>query len=640
MSRLSAHIFYVRTSAFVAALADEKRKSMRKSIYLMSLAVCVLPASAGTLEFSYSGADDIIRGYGRNRAETLDVAVRLADPVMAGKRVTGIKVPVIGDVSALSEPSGFISTELRTRTQNRTKVNDPDVCSVAGSIEDGVLSVTFDEPYEITETGVYVGYSLTVTDDKLAGKPAAVTDGEAPDGFWFHSTSSSQKWTDVGSKDGIVSAMTVILEGDFPVEAACVSLADAVYVAVDEAAVIPVMVKNQGSGEIASLTYRYTAGDVTGENTYELSEPIAGKLGVETELMLPAGTFGEEGKYALSLSVVKVNGEDNPFASVPAESELSVLPFVPVNRPLVEEYTGLECGWCPSGYVVLREMSEEYGSDFVAMAYHSRTFEDISCMVCLEESQFPYAPPGYPASQINRAISPLVLDIPKVWKSRRTGLPAGDITIDFGFREGEEGVLVAEAGARFLGDSDNSRYTLSFALVADGLSDPSWGQHNAYGYESTDCDGLTGEWWDLFVHTEERVYGLEFDDVVVYYPDVKGIDGSLPSEMESGVVYSYEFVVRKDDVRNLAGGNIVSDFNKTRVVGMIIDRVDGTVVNCVSSGYPHKLTDSVGMSPAEVVRTVYYDLQGRTVTRPEGGVFIKSETLSDGSVHVSKVIVN
>lgn len=50
-----------------------------------------------------------------------------------------------------------------------------------------------------------------------------------------------------------------------------------------------------------------------------------------------------------------------------------------------------------------------------------------------------------------------------------------------------------------------------------------------------------------------------------------------------------------------------------------------------------KEDDSVESFNAEVISTQYYDLSGKMVTNPQGGIFIKRSVMSDGSVKVSKV---
>lgn len=613
-----------------------------KSRFILVSTICAsfVISNAETLDFSYNYSDAAPSPYGKDKVETVDVAIHLGAPSMIGKKVTGFSVPVLGDISDLDGFQGFLTTELKTKNQNKAKVNDPDICAVDGTVTDGILTVTFSEPYMITDKGVYVGYSLTITGGETgpSGKPVAVVTGNIADSFWFHSTSSVQKWSDYASKYELISDISVSLEGEFPDDAASISIPDKTYVGIDSDASVSAVICNQGLEEIKSIGYSYYANGVSGSGEYLFNDPIPGKLGYPVEVALPIGIYQELGEGEISVTIDKVNGNDNQVAAV-AAVPFEVMPFVPRNCPLVEEYTGFRCGWCPGGYVTLAEMNEKYGHDFVALSFHSSSFEEVTDLVYLKDSEFPYNPSGYPASQVNRTTSPGVLDIPKTWKAQRRGIPCGYIEVELDWADDSHKTLEAVAKTRFIKDISGSPYLVTFALVADGLSNPAWAQYNAYFYPDTDVTGLTGKWWDLFVHTDLNVFGLVFDDVVLSFPDVKGIQGSLPADIKQGEVYENTFTVDIDGIHNLAGLDVVNDFGLTRVVAVIVDSKTGAVLNSASSGYPGKSgVREVTGSEATSAGCEYYDLTGRRVLNPGNGIFIKVERMSDGTVRTSKTI--
>ncbi|MDE5870450.1 MAG: hypothetical protein K2H22_00675 [Muribaculaceae bacterium] len=614
-----------------------------KNRFILVSAMCSALAlsNAATLDFTYNFTDETPYAYGKEKAETVDVAIHLGSPAMIGKKVTGIAVHVFGDAAELSAFQGFLTTELKTKNQNKAKVNDPDICAVDGTYADGILTVTFSEPYTITEKGVYVGYSLAITggQSEASGKPVAVVSGNVPDSFWFHSTSSVQKWSDYAARYDLISDMTVSLEGDFPGNAVSISIPRKVYAGLESEAYADVLVTNQGIQEVKSIAYSFEANGMSGNGEYVFQEPIPGKLCYPAEISLPVGLYGETGQGELIVRIDNVNGKPNEVTDALASARFEVMPFVPKNRPLVEEYTGLNCGWCPRGYVTLAEMNEKYSHDFVALSYHSAAFEQESEMVYLKTTEFPYQPSGYPSSQVNRTVSPSVGDIPKTWEAQRRDMPCVDVDVELEWADDSRKTLKAVAKSRFIHDISESPYLMTFALVADGLSNPKWAQYNAYSFDDTDVTGLTGKWWDLFVHTNRNVFGLVFDDVVLSFPDVKGIPGSLPTDIKQAQVYENTFTVNIDDIRNLAGLDVVNDFGLTRVVAVIVDSKTGAVVNCASSGYPGQSgVKKVSGSNVDTLSCEYYDLTGRRILNPDKGIFIKTERLSDGSVRTSKVM--
>ena len=100
--------------------------------------------------------------------------------------------------------------------------------------------------------------------------------------------------------------------------------------------------------------------------------------------------------------------------------------------------------------------------------------------------------------------------------------------------------------------------------------------------------------------------------------------------MKAGEYYEYETLIPIEEVVNLEGEHIVTDFEKVRAVGVVLDKVGGVPVNCASSYYVGD--DGVGsITSTDVVSREYYNLQGLRVDRPEHGIYILVETLSDGT---------
>ena len=135
--------------------------------------------------------------------------------------------------------------------------------------------------------------------------------------------------------------------------------------------------------------------------------------------------------------------------------------------------------------------------------------------------------------------------------------------------------------------------------------------------------------------------GLTFNDVVVYYKDVKGIEGALPESIAVGETISYNYSVKMEDVVNLGGKQFMNPEAKLHFVAMVLDGNTGYAINSNKSAdvaYTTVGVDEIG-TDAEVKATVYLDLQGRRVDRPQNGIFIKEDTLADGSVRISKVVV-
>ena len=119
-------------------------------------------ASAAEIAYSYNSDNLPSHGFGYDKAETYDVAIRIDEPSLKGAVIKGISValPGEGDMSGFS---GWLTSELKLKRDNGKYVNNPDIMSAEGVLADGVLNVTFQEPYTI-DGPVYAGYSFTVNE--------------------------------------------------------------------------------------------------------------------------------------------------------------------------------------------------------------------------------------------------------------------------------------------------------------------------------------------------------------------------------------------------------------------------------------------------------------------------------------------
>lgn len=598
-------------------------------------ALAMAGATASTVEFSYNANGQEPLCYGFNRKETYDVAIRIKEPGLTGTKITKLSVMLPVEEKDVKNLKGWLSSELKVGKVDGKQQNIPDICTVDASVDNMVLTAEFPEPYTIPAEGVYVGYSfdITATGSQYLANPIIVAQGQAKDGLWIHTSKSKLKWVSLSDELDAVSAMTVTLEGDFPANAAGASFAN-IYVEKDADGTARAKILNHGTSELKSLEYTVTLAGQTLNGQHTFTEPISSRYGAWQPLEIELPAVPKTGVFNLTFTIDKVNGIENKDAGRSLKAPVNVLPFVPVNRPLVEEFTGLGCGYCPRGYVALEEMGDRYGDMFVAMAYHSQSYES-ECMVTLPDSGFPIKVGGFPSGCINRGNEMDPGMFPYVWDSYRQAVPEGDIQVSLRWEDDSHTCLVAESTTRFIYGFDNPGYRLSFALVADGLNNPKWGQANYF--KGKPADEYPGELWDKFINGTSTVFGLTFNDVVVYYPDVTGIKGSLPMVFNEGEAYSYTWKVNTADVVNIQGQQIVENFDKTRVIGIILDPL-GKPVNCISSGYPGQSGIEAVSEQNEVIASEYYDLIGRRVNNTYKGICIRLDRLANGEHRSVKII--
>lgn len=544
---------------------------MKKIISTVVALAAAISTNAAVVDFTYNTGNGTIVSYGFDKKETVNVAIRIADPSFVGATVTSMSVPVT-DLKSIDagECKAFLTTEL-----NRDgKTNVADICTESAVIDaNGNLTCTFSQPYTITEKGVYVGYSMpTITS---SARPVAVVKGVAADGLYVFASSSLLKWTAMSANLGYVSAMVVTLGGaDRPANAASISL-NAKYVALcGEKNDLQATVSNLGLNEVRSIGYTYTIDGKTANATVDVSPAVVASYGATGAVSLQIEAPTASGVYDLELTLTAVNGEAYDGNKATAKVVVSSIPVA--NRPLVEEFTGLWCGNCPRGYAALETLNEEYPGEFVALAYHNGDPMEVM-------TSYPMNISGYPAAAINRSgiIDPN--DLYKKWPVAAEELATSVVSVDLSWVNEEKTVLRSVTKVQFAEDQNGADYRIGACLVSDGLTSPSWIQSNYYASTAPTGNKLFDE---LFVGTSAQVAGLVFNDVVLSFPNKFGKSGSVPAQVKAVQEVTYIEDFDLNAIRNTGQlpSNPIQNIENLRVVGVLFDS-KGNPVNCASSAH-------------------------------------------------------
>lgn len=601
---------------------------------LVIAASTVGQAHASVIDFTYNVSDVSPSFYGFGKKESYDVAIKICDADMAGAHIRSLKVAMPEKTSAFADCKGWLSSELKLDAGR----NVPDVAVADGVMEDNMLTVVFDKEYVIPDNGIWVGYSFDINDvDKTSCSPVACVAGASEFGLWIHTSRSRRKWMDLGAAIECSSAMVVTCITDHGPTDVAVQLAEQYYAAREKDIFLPVTLINHGDDDLTEIGYSYKVGDVSGTGTAKVDPPIksASKRG---EAQIRLSPISATGNYPFELTVDSFNGKENRDPAKNSTSCLEVLPFLPENRPLVEEYTGLKCGNCPLGYVTMAQLNDRYGDNFVALAYHVPSYEP-GCMTVLQDSQMPFKVSGYPAVTVNRdsEISFPVLE--QAWdRSRRVPVPA-NLEVTMSYDDDTHRMVIVNTKTRFTKDYQGSRYRLSIALGANGLYNDSWKQRNYF----KDAD-MEGDYWELFVGQPSYVSGLVFNDVAVHYKAPEGIEDSLPENIIAEEEYSHEYAIDMTEVRNINGEYFINEGASLYAVAILIDTETGLPVNSnKSEEVSYSLPDGAGVADftrdaPEVVSSVWYDVCGNSITVPVAGVNVVVEKMSDGSFRRIKVL--
>lgn len=616
-----------------------------------SLALSAVGAETSVV-FTYAG--NMVASWGSGKAETYDVAIRIKDPSFTGKKITSISA-VLNANEGIDASSIWISKELKT-SKNK---NIPDTyvdtvpvetISIEGLEGDfGQMTSNLETPYVLTDDGIYVGYTISVAapqdGEKLTDKqkaPLLLSVGDNPESFYLHATRSVVKWMAYNEKIGGSAMIYVTFEGEFPEYSVGINKIEETYAAIDKDFDVEAQLQNTGFKDVTSLDYIYTINGEKIDGHIDLTTPLVPNFTSSTTVSLPLKGCHELGIFDLDLTVTKVNGQDNINMYNNAKAPINIKAFLPTTRPLVEEYTGLRCGYCPRGYVAMEEMKEALGDMFVGMAFHSSTFES-GCMVTVPNSNFPIlsltSDLGFPIGDIDRRIIMDPSEFPDYWDSCQKRFAPADVNVELKWADESETEFELESTVVFCDDYDTANYRLAFALVADNLHNESWGQSNSYRGETQLPDT---ELWNIFAKGDPIVYGLVFNDVVAYFKEPDGIKGSIPLTINKGEELKYTYRINKTDVKNVKNQDFINDDATVHAVAILIDGDTGHAVNCNKSQdllFRGKSDVKCIEDTAVEVSTEYYNFSGLRVISPTAGIYIKVCKMSDGTIRTNKVVI-
>jgi hypothetical protein len=602
-------------------------------ITIVGLASLTMMAADGELLYGFYQGSGTLTPLGTRKIESYDVAIHLTDPFLVGQAIYGLRIPINTAAKKTSDYSAWLSKELKVESGK----NVPDIASVAFNANAKWVDVTFETPYVITEEGVYAGYSFTVSDvtaeaDQL---PIQTIATEETGGLFIHTSRTYRQWkelTGVGA-----SALTVRLGGDgIKSYSATFVMPEELnaYTTVGKETTVSLSLVNHGTTAIRSIDYTIEVNGTTTECHQNISL-AAQYYGRKKSMNATIPPVYQRGTRPVTFCITKINGEDNLDPQPSAVLQMAFLAETPKHKPLMEEYTGTWCGWCPRGMAAMEAMTELYGDDFVGVAYHNGDAMQIT-------TYYPKEISGYPGSTLDRvggSIDPFggsaggSLGIRNDWIKRAEVIAPAALALEATWGDEEKTQIVVKSTTAFVRSLSDNPYRLTYILVADDLSGTGryWSQVNNYS-------GQTGYDSDPYLSPLTKlpgtVVGMQFKDVVIQLScqGPAALEESLPTSVNDTDDYEHTYIF------DIADNTLVQDKSKLRVVAALVNTQNGEVVNAEKATVVDDPT-SVRRLPndTEAFGIYYTDMLGRRISPRQGGIYIKTTTYSDGTVKNEKI---
>jgi len=574
-------------------------------------------ANAQGIKYGASDNESAESTWGTRVKENYDVAIHITDASLIGKTVTGIVVPTLSNTANWK-------AWLTKKLVLSNNLNAPDIESVSFSPSDKKTTITFSSPYTITQDGVYVGYSFdisTLTDDTKT--PVLVVKSNDAEKFYLHTSRKYTKWAS-RPELGVASALTVII-GGASANAATIGSLQSTVTQIKQPTNYTFHVLNHGSAGVKSVDYSYSVAGKTGTGHANLSIDAFYNKSGDVSFNLPE--FDDPGNYTINLAIDKVNDETNADAAISSQSgEITVYKVIPVHRPLLEEYTGTWCGYCPRGFVGLERMNLLDPANFIGISFHNGDAMEIT-------TSFDNTVPGFPDAWIDRyhETDAYVGDnttnsfgIDKVYSALAKVIAPADISLSAKWTDESKTAVTVTSSVSFALDQSSNHWRVAYFLIADSLhgTTTTWKQHSYYAGGTTFADDPL---MAPFIK-DEYTYPY-FSDVVIATSKnwVSGEEGSITAPIKGGIPQTFDYTFSLADAVNTSKESLVQDKKYIRVVAALIDTETGHVINAAKIGISPLETSGISNLDATnplKVSLAYYSIDGKRLTAPQRGLNI------------------
>ena len=580
-------------------------------------------ANDGLVTYSANTGTKEVKYFGTAKKESFDVAMLLADKYTKGKKIETIKVPFPKNAEI-----GNVKIWLTKKLTLANKKNVADVMTLDATMDDSTAIVKFATPYTIDSDTLYIGYSFDVVElTERTQLPISLINEKGVQGLWTHSSRTYRSWLDKSTYG--CSAMQVELSGFNANDAYFEGFKD-YYNQVNIATPIKLTLLNRGYNGIKSIDYSYSVGDKKVSDRLTLDAPIPACLNASTEFTVTLPAIEAKGKYPVTFSIDKVNGEANSEVAT-ANSTMAIYNKLPKHRPVMEEFTGTWCGNCARGWIGLEVMTRLH-PDFIALAYHSG---DV--MQVIDQKLFlgfDTENPSYPMANIDRVYTDIdpyygadmtPFGIEEIWKKQAEILAPASLETEAAFTpDGKD--IKAKAILEFPEDTnDADKYSVEFVLVTDGLhgEGQAWEQSN-YLEENEKGDYPFPE-ADIFFAGSSSIPNMHYNDVVVATTRLRDGLIKLPAKVEAEKAFCIEGTITEvDSIKNMANYPVIQDSKNLRIVALLLNE-KGEIVNGAQAkvtGYETTGIRNINNNAAEADVPAIYNLQGHRLQTMQKGLNI------------------
>ena len=544
--------------------------AVTSSAQMANLKTTITPA-AGETWWGYFTDNDAnaanFSAYGVNALANYEAAIKILknDPIMGNATVKAMRLWLNSTtIPKITSLKIWVTKTLKLNAEGVLYVQDVDLSTLTAGANDILLNT----PFAINNTVTYFGFTMTLSSQDYA----IMNGGEYEvNTFFFRATAQQTNWSSVTNHGKL--ALQLLGEGvNIPQNAAIItnkSLGTHNYQVGDEA-VLPITIKNKGENPITSVSYTITSDNDPSSTTPEVTVPINNISNGATATFDVSFDTSEPLRDTRTVTITKVNGQPNdaPAADCVASGQFTVVSFLFTRVPVIEEFTGTWCGWCPRGFVGMETAHEKFGDQVVLIAAHNGDPMEIS-----DYNPVMSTVSGFPDARANRAtdFDPNPDAIESMINQSMLEVPVGMVQVTAQWNDEEMKTIKMDATSKFAFAEENTNYGIAFVLTEDGMkgTSSSWAQSNYYSGQSGYPDYMS--WW---CSQGSKVSGLEYNFVAVgAWQIASGFNGSVKTSFEAGEVMPFSYTA------DISTKTLIQDKSKLKVVALLIDRNANKIIN-------------------------------------------------------------
>jgi hypothetical protein len=638
MKKFFTLITLLATVGVLSMQAQAFQKAPFKSATASSRAQrAIIEPGANQVWWGYVSNNTSLSGLGVQAKDTYHCAIFIPGNhvIAGGKTIQAVRFGLVAPNATNAKV--WIASKKPSTIDNTNCIDIVDVPqSDLGNIN---IDIPLNTPYTIPSTGVYVGYSFTISaisnsDDQF---PILITGSDAPNTLIIKTDTNVPSWSDMNGQGFGSLFLQVLLEGDFGDNDVTPLDFGPVYGEINKTGGAAFVINNNGYSPVSSVDYIITTDGNDSQEFHATIEPAvpgfsAGYMGA----IIPAEA--EQCIKNKTLTITKVNGNENNATDKTASFTMYSLSEIIDRTVIVEQFTGTGCGWCPRGHVGMAKMREAFGDRFAGVALHQYSGQSSDAMNIATNKYAKLSFSGAPSARINRGaeVDPYYGSYNDILEdmNEELAIPAlAEVQVSGNFNE-DKTKVDAKANLRPLFDGT---YKLEFVLVADGLTGTGsgWNQTNYYSYAYASQTGITkaGLPDDLkYLYDTPATFNPIFNDVAIASSYVSGSNKVPAQTLTSGETSEVSYTVSMPTYTKLKNA---LQYDQIYVLAILIDSSNKVVNVAKAKVADYDPTGISAVSSNNATETVRYTLDGRQITAPQHGLNIIK--MSDGTVR--KVVV-